>query len=143
MVSYLVSTLLMGSFLVAVVAFVRFSERREYETPSSEREGGLVQRFTGSPTIWSLGFFLLVFVAGGASVLYVGGMLPSPSGTATRAAGLALATVFALVLVGYLVWGAYTTARSRGYQRSGAVAVGAWVIALLFVVAISAQLLMG
>jgi cbb3-type cytochrome oxidase subunit 3 len=146
MVSYLASTILMGLFLVAVVALVRFSDRREYEAPSS-REGGLARRaatwVVESPMAWILGFLLLVFVAGGTSVLYVGGILPSPSAATTQLAGTALAAVFALVLVGYLVWGAYATARSRGYQRSGAVAVGAWVVGLLFVVAIAAQLLMG
>lgn len=141
MVSYIASTILMGLFLVAVVALVRVSERREYEGPSSERDGGLATWLTESPMAWILGFFLLVFVTGGASVLYVGGMLPSEA--TTQLAGGALAAVVALVLVGYFVWGAYTMARSHGYQRSGAVAVGAWMVGLLFVVAIAAQLLMG
>lgn len=143
MVSYIVSTILMGLFLVAVVALVRISERREYEAPSSREGGGLATWLTESPMAWILGFFLLVFVTGGASVLYVGGMLPSGSGATAQLAGAALAAVVALVLVGYLVWGAYATARSHGYVRSGAVAVGAWMVGLLFVVVIAAQLLLG
>lgn len=141
-VSFLVSTLLMGLFLVAVVAFVGYAERRETERPESAlRPGALLSWVRESPMAWLVGFLLLVVGIGGSTLLFVGGLLPNPSPEQTQLAGLALAGLIALSLVVYLVWGAYSTARSRGYPRSGAAAVGVWMSGLLFVVAIAVQLL--
>lgn len=143
-VSFLVSTLLMGLFLVAVVAFVGYAERREVERPaSSTRPGAVLSWMRESPMAWIAGFLLLVLAVGGTTLLFVGGLLPDLSAGATQLAGLALAGLLALALLVYFVWGAYSTARARGYPRSGAVAVGVWMFGLLFVAVIAAQLLTG
>lgn len=144
-VSFLVSTLLMGLFLVAVVAFVGYAERREVERPGSSARTGavLLSWVRASPMAWIAGFLLLVLAVGGTTLLFVGGLLPDPSAGTTQLAGLVLAGLLALALLVYLVWGAYSTARARGYPRSGAAAVGVWMFGLLFVAVITAQLLTG
>lgn len=135
--SYLISTVLMGLFLVAVVGFVRFSERREYahETPASP---GLAARLRGSVGTWIVGFLLLAAVAGGGAVLFV--RTDIAAGTA-QAAGAAFAAVIAVSLVAYLGWGGYYVARGRGLGNAQAAAVGAWLLGLLFVAAIAVRLL--
>jgi hypothetical protein len=141
-VSFLASTLLMGLFLVAVVAFVGYAERRDAERPgSSMRPGAVLSWVRGSTMAWIVGFLVLVVAVGGSTVLFVGGLLPNPSAQVTQTAGLALGGLVALSLLVYFVWGGYSTARARGYPRSGAAAVGIWVFGMLFVTAIVAQLL--
>lgn len=140
--SYLVSALVMGLFLVAVVAFVRRSERDavrpERETRSTPES--LLDRTRESTSAWIAGFLVLVLVAGGLSVAYVGGLSPVPTSLA-RTAGLVLAAVLGAALAAYLGWGGYHVARSRGFGDAQAAAVGAWMLGLLFVVAIAARLL--
>lgn len=139
---YLASTLLMGLFLVAVVAFLRLGDRREYSQTLSRGDSGLVAALRGatrSETAWIVAFLVVSFAAGLAAVAYVGGLFPAGA----AAAGPVLAVVVALLVGGYLLWGAYTTARSRGYQSAAAVMVSTWVLGLLFVTAIAAYLLTG
>lgn len=136
--SYLVSTVLMGLFLVAVVAFVRFSENREHTRQREPADGpSLASRLQNSPGVWIVTFLLLAFVAGGGAVLFVSGGLPA--GTA-QAAGIALGAVVATSLVAYFGWGGYYIARGRGLGNAQAAAVGAWLLGMLFVAAIAVRL---
>lgn len=142
---YLASTLLMGLFLVAVVAFLRLAERREYSPSLSGGESSpaaTLRRTTDSPTTWIVVFLLATFGVGLASVAYVGGLVPAESAV-VDVAGPVLGVVVAVLVGGYLLWGAYSTARARGYQNAAAVMVSSWVLGLLFVMAIAAYLLTG
>lgn len=136
--SYLVSTALMGLFLVAVVAFVRISERREYVRSSEVSSApDLASRLQNSVGVWIAVFLLLTFAVGGGAVLYVRGDLPAG---AAQAGGAALAAVLAVSLVAYFGWGGYYIARSRGLGNAQAVAAGAWLLGMLFVAVIAVQL---
>lgn len=136
--SYLVSTALMGLFLVAVVAFVRFSERREYVRSHESPDGpGVASRLQNSIGAWIAAFLLLALGVGGGAVLFVSGDLPA--GVA-RAGGVLLGVVLAASLAAYLGWGGYYIARGRGLGNAQAAAVGAWLLGLLFVAAIAVQL---
>lgn len=140
--SYVVSTVLMGLFVVLVVAAVlRGRDWYDYSPPGEE--GGLAEtarEVSESPVAWMVGFLLLVFVFGGATVLYLGdATLPVSAGTI----GLVLAAAFALVLAGYAFVGAYSAARSRGRPASQAVAEGVVLLGLLLVVGIAVKLVAG
>lgn len=140
---YLASTLLMGLFLVAVVAFLRLAERREYSPsltgPESSGSEALREAFR-SPVAWIVVFLAITFATGLAAVAYVGGLVPAEVGTA---AGPVLAAVVAVLVGGYLLWGVYSTARARGLQNAAAVMVSAWALGLLLVTAIAVHLLTG
>lgn len=136
--SYLVSTVLMGLFLIGVVAYVRASERREYEGPREAAPSeGLASRARNSVRLWIVTFLLLAFVAGGGAVLFVSGAL-SPG--LAQAGGVALAVVVAASLVAYLGWGGYYIARGHGMGNAQAAAVGVWLLGLLFVALIAIRL---
>lgn len=144
-IGYLASTILMGLFLVAVVAFLRLTERRQYTPTLAGPRGGPVAVLRGtaqSEMAWIVGFLLATFVVGLASVIYVGGLVPENSGLVATA-GRALGTILAVLLGGYLLWGAYSMARGHGYQHAAAVMVSAWMVGLLFVAAIVGYLFLG
>lgn len=138
----LASTVLMGLLTGAVALFViRGRKWRRYSPDvSGLRVESLRDGEMGAGTM-ALGFLLLVFVVGGAAVLLVGGFeslsgLPSPS----ISAGVAIPALLGLLLVAYVVVGAYSTARSHGAGNAQAVMVGLWAFGLLFVLAVAAQL---
>lgn len=138
--SFLWSTVLMGLFIVAVVAYLRAENYREY---SSGSEGGgpgqLAEDLAGSPVVWMLTFLGLLAVFGGGSLAYVGGLaLGDPAVWGLVLAGFAALTVCAYVLVG-----SYWSARSRGKPSSLAVAEGAAFIGLLAIFAVAAKLFVG
>lgn len=142
---YLASTLLMGAFLVAVVAFLRLAEYREYSMSLTGDESGpvaVLRGLAGSTTAWIAVFLVAVVVATLASVAAVGGLVPADSGAVAIAGGI-LAAIIGIFVGGYLVWGAYYTARARGYHSAAAVMVSAWVVGLALVGAIMAVLLTG
>jgi len=136
--AYLASALATGVLLLAVWAVVaRAGDRRRYEVlPDDPERGGT--DWSESVAAWSVAFFLLLLVAGGGAVVLVSGAsLP------TAVSPVALVGLFGALLVGYLLWGTYQSARFRGLRSSQAALLSAWLFGTLFLVAIVVELVTG
>ena len=142
--TYLASTALMGVLVIAVVAWM-VRGRRWYQyspgasastrSPVSGRESQS-EALADQPMVWVAAFAVLV-------VGLLVGVVASISGPVeTQAtAGLAVAVVGGVGLCGYLLFGVYLSATRRGHPRSLAVAESATVAGVLFLIAVSFQLL--
>jgi hypothetical protein len=138
---YLASTLLMGVALVAVaVALGRVAPGRAVPTPRREpREGRLVavgeaaEEVATSPAAWVVLFLGLVVAFGAGTVLALQG--------AGAGVGQLLLGGFLVVLAAYGLSGVYGSLRGIGRPRSEVVAVIAFTVGLLGVLAVTARLL--
>lgn len=139
--AYLASALATGALLLAVWAFVvRMEEWRSYD-PAPAADASDRSRSAGaddSVAAWAAGFFLLVLVVGGGSVLLVS----DAEFAAAVGDWVALAAAFAALLVGFLLWGTYSSARFRGLESAQAALLSAWVFGSLFVAAIVTKLVL-
>ena len=140
--AYLASALVTGTALLAVWALVvRMEDWRRYDPAAAERAGAdsadavHAARATDSVAAWAAGFFLLVLVVGGGTLLLV-----SDAALVAGVGWMGLAVAFAAVLVGFLLWGTYSSARFRGLQSAQAALLCAWVFGSLFVAAIAVKL---
>ncbi|MFB6223818.1 MAG: hypothetical protein ABEH86_09140 [Haloarcula sp.] len=142
--AYLVSSALMAVFAIAVVAWMvrgygwyQYSPRASASSwsPAVDRESR-VKTIPDQPMVWVAAFALLV-------VGLLVGVVASISGPVeTQAiAGLVVAAVGGAILCGYLLYGVYLSATRRGHPRSLAVAESATVAGVLFLIAVSLQLL--
>ncbi|WP_312616412.1 hypothetical protein [Haloarcula sp. 1CSR25-25] len=141
--AYLASTALMGVLVIAVVAWM-VRGRRWYQyspgastsgwSPAGDRESRF--EYADRPLAWVAAFAVLV-------VGLLVGVVASISGPVETQsiAGLAVAVVGGAGLCGYLLFGVYLSATRRGHPRSLAVAESATVAGVLFLIAISFQLL--
>lgn len=147
-VSPVVSTVVMGMLLVAIVVAIArrgsprgsqiVSNRRYRPAGAAEPSGGAgaLLRAAGSPTVWAAVFFLLVFGIGAGALLAVGGFgVDVPASAATAVAGL-----FVAVLGVYLAVGTYYAARGRGHPDSMAVAEGVGALAMVVILGIALRL---
>lgn len=137
----LASTVLMGAFAAIVAVVVVYGrDWRTYSAPGSgERSiGETLRAASRSPTAWIVGFLALAAVLGGGALAFVGGLGVDPGSVS-----VAVPALFGLVILGYLLWGVWYTARSRGLGNAQAALVGVWAFGLLFVLAIAAKLLTG
>jgi len=133
----LLSTLLTGAFVLAVVLVaVRWVDWQDY-APDSSAGPGLLERAAGHPAVWIVGFLLLLAVFGGGAVAFVAGVLPEPT---VNALGVVLGAATATVIGGYLFYGTYASARGRGRPTSVAVAEGTTLVGALFLLVIAARL---
>jgi hypothetical protein len=138
---YLASTLLMGVVLVGVaVAVGRLAPGRAVPTPRREPGEGRVaavgeaaEGVAGSPAAWVVLFLGLVVAFGAGTVLALQG--------AAAGVGRLLLGGFTLVLAVYGLSGVYGSLRGLGRPRSEAVAVTAFTVGLLGVLAVTARLL--
>lgn len=144
--AYLVSTGLMGLLVVGVLVWLGRA-RGWYQYSPATATGGwspgvggetALDRLAGRTSTWVAVFTLLVvgFVVG------VVAFISAPAGSGSMA-GLAVALGGGLLLVGYLLFGVYSSAKRRGHPDSLAVAESATVAATLFLVAVMANLLIG
>lgn len=135
---YLASALVTGAFLVAVWTLVaRMENWRSYDPRAGESTHGTSDRLN-STAAWTAGFFVLVLVMGGSAVLLVSdAALAASVGSWTT-----LAAMFGVLLVGFVLWGTYSSARHHGYHSARAVLLSAWVFGALFVGAITVKLLL-
>jgi hypothetical protein len=117
----LLSTLVMGAFLVLVVVAVLLS-REWREVPASVAGEGsdfelpgerLFGRVSRSLTVWQLVFLLL-------TVGYTGAVVVAMTGTSAGAMTVAL--LFAPLLLGYVLFGVYFAARGQGHSTAKALA---------------------
>jgi hypothetical protein len=134
----ILSTLLTGALVLAVVLVaVRWIDWHAY-TPDAPGRRDLVSRAAGNQSVWIVGFLLLLAVFGGGAVLFVAGIgLPEET---VNAIGLVLGVATATVVGGYLFYGTYVSARGRGRPSSVAVAEGSTLVGTLFLLVITAKL---
>ena len=133
----LLSTLLTGALVLAVVLVaVRWVDWQVYTSDGPEGPG-MVSRAAGHPTVWIVGFLLLLVVFGGGTVAFVAGIL---SESLVNAVGLVLGAAAAAVVGGYLFYGVYASARGRGRPSSVAVAEGSTLVGAMFLLVITVKL---
>lgn len=138
----LLASFLLGVLLVVGVIFLLSRGRYRYSPRFAKREGGPLSGLHSAvrtPVAWTVAFVLLTLLAGGATVLAVGGFGVS-AGIATGAVAV-LAGVGVVVLVSYVFYGTFVAARSRGLHAAQAAAFGSWAVGLLVLVAVAASLL--
>lgn len=140
---FLFAGFFVGIVLLALVIGLLGRGRRSYtvvfSTHEAESFGSTVRRWSESPAVLSLVFLVIALGFGITAVLFIGGA-GIPEGMAS-AAGAFLVGLTGVVIVTYLFYGSYHTARSWGLKRSQAVLVGSWVLGALFVVTVSLRLL--
>jgi hypothetical protein len=138
----LVVSFLLGVFIVGGAVLLLSRGRFRY-TPAYGADGGdLADRLAEvarTPVAWMVGFLALTLVAGAATVLAVGGYGVA-AGVSGGAAAL-LAAVGVAVLAGYLFYGTFAAARSRGLHSAQAAAFGSWALGLVLLLAVAASLL--
>ena len=138
--AYLATALVTGALLLAVwVRVARLADWRRYDPAPAEGARGRTRSTDSGDSVrtWAAGFFLLVLVAGGGAVLLV-----SDAAFAAAIDWVALAVVFAALLVGFLLWGTYSSARFRGLRSARAALLSAWLFGSLFVAAVAAKLVL-
>jgi VIT1/CCC1 family predicted Fe2+/Mn2+ transporter len=141
----IVSSVVMGVFLLVVAAALsRNRSRSVFATTDDESTwaeallADLTER-SQDPLMWTLSFFLLTVGLGASVLLYVGGGPVSDANQA--AAGVVIAGLFALVICGFLFFGAYITAKSKGRSTAWGVAEGVIALGLVFMAAIMTNLI--
>ncbi|MFC7027360.1 hypothetical protein ACFQJ5_06755 [Halomicroarcula sp. GCM10025324] len=143
--AYLVSTALMGLLVVGVLLWLGRVRGWYQYSPAASGEGwspgvppkSTVDRLTGSTSAWLVAFALLVvgFLVG------VVAFISAPAGSGGLA-GPAVAVGGGLLLVGYLLFGVYISAKRRGHPSALAAAESATVAGTLFLVAITVRLVL-
>lgn len=138
--TYAVSTLLMGIFLVAIgVALARGMEWRRYSLPGGgDSTSKALRRAARNPIAWTAGFLFLAFGSAAGAVLYVTDS--GVSKTVTAGAGMVVAAVIAIALGLYFFWGVYHSSRYRGLKSAQAAALTGWIFGLVLIVAIVLKL---
>lgn len=148
---YLISTLLMGLLVVAVaLTITRTGQRATPSGTSGGRSGyaewsgrthdeGRVEAMLSSPLAWTVSFVLLaaVFLAGAVLTVMdadLGGFGPTLQ-TAVLAVG-------ALVLVGFVFFGAYFAVRDRNGMSAAGVGVASAVLGLLLLIGVAIALIL-
>jgi hypothetical protein len=135
---YLLSTLVTGGLLLGVAVAIGRAIGPGFRFDAGPERPSLSRRLADDPRVWMLSFLALVLVFGGGAVVFVGGFeLPS---MAVTLAGAALVGGTLVVLVGYVFYGTYMAARSRGRPSSMAAAQGATALGTLFLVALVVKL---
>ncbi len=142
MASILVATVVMGLLTLAVVLYVgRAMEWRKYDfVPVGDHRTtwDSIGAALRHPAAWALGFFLLVFGTVGIALAAVDAVsVPVDVNLGV------LAMPFALMLVLFVGLGTYGALRARRRSTAEATVVSLLVLGSLFVLAITANLVMG
>lgn len=137
--SALLSTVITGAALLAVLAVVFRLRDWQHPSPSVASAAGTARRANG-PLGWSIAFFVIAFGLTGLAILYatgepVAGLEPAAIGM------LVLGTVLTVFGVGSLV-AVYGAVRSRGLNSAQAAGLSSLLLGTLVLVAIAAQLLL-
>jgi len=137
-VSLVASTVLMGVILLAVaVALATYGPRRKHAvTTGGASASGTARRVAESPAAWIGVFLLLTAVATAGAILFV--VEPAVS---VPGGPMALLGVIIVAVLGYLVWGTYQSSRYRGLHRPAALAVAAWAVGTLVLIAVALRLM--
>lgn len=125
----IISTILMGALLVALaVGSSRLVRSNGYEVQFSRMTPEDEDSVLSSEVIGVLLTIVLVAIIGAGFVL----------GDTT----LVLFLVPALAIIGYVAWGAYHMAQTRGLPRSAAVGLSVWIVGVLVAAIIGLNLLL-
>ena len=143
----LLSTALMGMLVIATfVAVARIGGQRS--PPRSEeptdRYAELTETFSEfvrTPAVWAVGFVVVTVSVGAATVLAVGDF-GLPEGMSDTFLTLVYAAV-GLLLTGFVFLGVYFATRGRGLGNAHGIAAGSFAAGLVFLVLVTAQLLIG
>jgi hypothetical protein len=133
-VTLLVSTLVMGLLLaVILVAVTRRGTKRSYSVALSGGGGGRSNVESTAPGVsenWMLALVgVIVLAALGAAVVFADG-------------GLVFGGLVAALLLAYLSWGIYQSARYRGLPSAHSVGLTVWVVGIVLSAAIGVKLLL-
>jgi len=142
----LLSTALMGLLVVGTfVAVAQIGAKRTAPGAGSisryDAITGTLSEVAQKPITWAISF-LLITVGIGAVALLAVGSFGVPEGLSGSLLTLVYAAV-ALLIAGFVFFGAYFGARGRGLGNAHGVAAGSFAAGLLFLVLIVAQLLVG
>jgi hypothetical protein len=146
----LLSTVVMGLLVVGVFgAVARYGAKRARPgrvlaaEPAEGAEARIarLRALSRNPTVWTVTFILLAVGLGVGAVAAVGDV-GLPDGVSGALFGV-VAGVVGLLLVGYVFYGAYAAARSRGLGNAHGVAAGLGALGLAFLVVIILQLTVG
>lgn len=144
--TYIASAVLTGLVVVGLVAALARSRewRSAAPTPGAVRTGDTsavttLTETVRSPLGWTVAFLGLVLVIGGGVLAFLTGAIPAGVG---QALGVMLVLVAATVMCGYLFWGVYHSVRYRGIESAQATGVGLWVVGMVLLVVVVAQLVM-
>lgn len=133
------STILMGAILVGTMFWVVRGYRWRHYSPRLERREPELPAVLYSPTTWSIAFLAVTIGASLGVVGYLGSSAGDPFATV---AAVAVVQLFTLVGV-FLVVGIYRMARFHGFGRPMAVAIGSWVVGLVFLTGVTIDLVVG
>ncbi|ADQ67151.1 hypothetical protein C499_05328 [Halogeometricum borinquense DSM 11551] len=139
--SLLVSFVLGVSLIAAVVVLIGRGWRN-YSVAggwTTRESGSVLTRGADSPMMWTAAFLVAALAFGTAAVLFVAGA-EVPEGMAAIG-GAFLVAGTTLILILYVFYGTFVSARSRGLKNAQAAFLGAWALGMLFVVAIALKLL--
>ncbi|GAB6878988.1 hypothetical protein JCM17823_12620 [Halorubrum gandharaense] len=143
----LLSTVLMGLLVAATfVAVAKIGAKRE--PPRGEEPASRYDAITESlsdlartPAVWSLAFVVITLGVGLTALLAVGDF-GLPEGLTDTLLSLSFGFLGVLI-TGFVFLGAYFGARGRGLGNAHGVAAGSFAAGLVFLVLVSAQLLVG
>lgn len=139
--SALVSTVVMGSVLLAIVALVLRLRGWQHPTASVGVDaGGFFERLNG-PLGWSVVFFVVTFGLMGLGMVYIAGGPVAGIDQATL--GLLVLGAVAVVVGGAGVIAVYGAVKSRGLNSAQAAGLSSVLLATLLLVAIVIQLFVG
>ena len=137
----LLSTVVMGGLLLAVIAFMLRGRRWQHPSPSVAVDADTVSQRINGPLGWSVAFFLGTFLVMGFGMLYAAGEPVAGFEPATLQLGLILS--LAVVIVVAVVVAVFGAAKSRGLNSAQAAAVSSTLFFSLFLLAIIIQLFVG
>lgn len=128
--AFLLSTAVMGVVIVALALGARrFVKRSDYQPQFHRPQDEPGGRALGTDVV--MGALVLIVVAIIGAGLALGQM------------ELILLGIPALAVIGYIAWGVYHMAQTRGLPFAHSVALSAWLVSVLLVGVIALNLLMG
>jgi len=132
------AVVMLGLLLAVPVGILLLRNWNDYQPTLRTEEAGLTERILKSPISWTLSFFLGSLLLAATITTW---MVAPPDLQGTVAAG-AIGVIGILIAV-LVFTGAWDFIKSQDRSNSEAVAVGSILVGLLFVIAISARLLLG
>jgi hypothetical protein len=151
-VTYAASAIVTGVLLVVVVlGLTSWADwRRGPPDAGGDGDGRSSERLLAVVAIAAVLIVIVgvaLAVAGGGTGAGAGAGADGGGGDGDGGSGVqglalvAFGAFFGLLLVGFLVWGVYSSARYRGLASAQAAGAGAWVLGMVLVVGITAALL--
>jgi hypothetical protein len=140
-ITYLASMALMALFLLVIVGAVAVGRDWQSYTPTLRPSGGSgLSAAANNENVWVALFILATLLVGGAATIFVSGDSLIAPETASLA-GIVVGALLGLAFLFYTFYGGYRAAQARGLQKAAAVMAGAWILGIVFIGVIAANLL--